>query len=110
MQVISIQNIQDRPIIDAIAPQDFLLIGDASDGNQVKRVLISEFITDDNRADDDKLAIADYSFNTIAARSDSASHSFAAGSKELSGVLTRIRLTTGSTDVFDNGFIAPSFK
>jgi len=60
MQVISIQNIQDRPIIDAIAPQDFLLIGDASDGNQVKRVLVSEFI-----ADDDKLAIADYSFNTI---------------------------------------------
>lgn len=41
MQVISIQNIQDRPIIDAIAPQDFLLIGDASDGNQVKRVLVS---------------------------------------------------------------------
>lgn len=41
MQVISIQNIQDRPIIDAIAPQDFMLIGDASDGGQVKRVLVS---------------------------------------------------------------------
>lgn len=41
MQVISIQNIQDRPIIDAIAPQDFLLIGDASDASQVKRVLVS---------------------------------------------------------------------
>ncbi len=42
MQVISIQNIQDRPIIDAIAPQDFLLIGDVSDGNQVKRTTVAQ--------------------------------------------------------------------
>lgn len=41
MLTFQVQQVSDRPIIDAIAPQDFLLIGDASDGNQVKRVLIS---------------------------------------------------------------------
>lgn len=41
MQSIQVQNIQDRPLIDEIAPQDFLLIGDASSGYQVKRVLVS---------------------------------------------------------------------
>ena len=42
MQVITIQKIEDRPIIDAIAPEDFLLIGDASDSQQVKRTLVSD--------------------------------------------------------------------
>ena len=41
MNIISVQPITDRPIIDAIAPDDFMLIGDASDNNVVKRVLVS---------------------------------------------------------------------
>ncbi len=41
MEVISIQKIQDRPIIDAIATDDFFLIGDVSDGSQVKRVTVA---------------------------------------------------------------------
>ena len=41
MNTISVQSITDRPIIDAIAPDDFMLIGDASDNNVVKRVLVS---------------------------------------------------------------------
>ena len=41
MNTISVQPITDRPIIDAIAPDDFMLIGDASDNNVVKRVLVS---------------------------------------------------------------------
>ena len=41
MNIISVQPITDRPIIDAIAPNDFMLIGDASDNNVVKRVLVS---------------------------------------------------------------------
>lgn len=41
MNIISVQPITDRPIIDAIAPDDFMLIGDASDNNIVKRVLLS---------------------------------------------------------------------
>ena len=41
MNTISVQSIADRPIIDAIAPDDFMLIGDASDNNVVKRVLVS---------------------------------------------------------------------
>jgi hypothetical protein len=41
MQVISVQPITDRPIIDAIATNDFMLIGDASDGNTIKRVTVS---------------------------------------------------------------------
>lgn len=41
MLSIQVQQVSDRPIIDAIAPQDFLLLGDASDSNLVKRVLIS---------------------------------------------------------------------
>lgn len=41
MQVISVQSIIDRPIIDAIATNDFLLIGDASDGNAIKRVSLA---------------------------------------------------------------------
>ena len=41
MNIISVQPITDRPIIDAIAANDFMLIGDASDNNVVKRVLVS---------------------------------------------------------------------
>ena len=41
MNIISVQSITDRQIIDAIAPNDFMLIGDASDNNVVKRVLVS---------------------------------------------------------------------
>ena len=41
MNIISVQPITDRPIIDAIAPDDFMLIGDASYNNVVKRVLVS---------------------------------------------------------------------
>ena len=41
MNIISVQPITDRPIIDAIAPDDFMLIGDASDNNVVKIVLVS---------------------------------------------------------------------
>ena len=41
MNTISVQPITDRPIIDAIAANDFMLIGDASDNNVVKRVLVS---------------------------------------------------------------------
>ena len=41
MQVISVQPITDRPIIDAIANNDFMLIGDVSDGNAVKRVTVA---------------------------------------------------------------------
>ena len=45
MNIISVQPITDRPIIDAIAPDDFMLIGDASDNNVVKRVLVSSLKT-----------------------------------------------------------------
>ena len=41
MNIISVQPITDRPIVDAIAANDFMLIGDASDNNVVKRVLVS---------------------------------------------------------------------
>ena len=62
MQVISIQNIQDRPLIGAIAPDDFMLVGDASDGNTVKRILASSLPFSSLEP---KLAIADYSWNTL---------------------------------------------
>jgi len=41
MDVISIQPITSRPIIDSISSSDFMLIGDASDNGIVKRVLVS---------------------------------------------------------------------
>lgn len=41
MYSLSFQKITDRPIIDAVSPNDFMLIGDVSDGNIVKRVLVS---------------------------------------------------------------------
>lgn len=41
MLSISVQNVADRPILDAIANNDFMLIGDASDGNTIKRVTLA---------------------------------------------------------------------
>ena len=41
MQVITVQSINDRPILAEVAANDFLLIGDASDGNTIKRVALS---------------------------------------------------------------------
>ena len=61
MNTISVQPITDRPIIDAIAPDDFMLIGDASDNNVVKRVLISGLPF----SIAGQLAIADYSWATL---------------------------------------------
>jgi hypothetical protein len=41
MYSLSFQQIKDRPILQDIAEDDFLIIGDASDGNIVKRLPIS---------------------------------------------------------------------
>jgi hypothetical protein len=41
MHSLSFQQIKDRPILQDIAEDDFLIIGDASDGNIVKRLPIS---------------------------------------------------------------------
>jgi len=41
MYSIQVQQISDRPLIDAISEGDFMLIGDVSDGGLVKRVLVS---------------------------------------------------------------------
>jgi Domain of unknown function (DUF4082) len=45
MSEIVVQSIADRPIIDAIATDDFMLIGDVSDGNTIKRVTVATLMT-----------------------------------------------------------------
>lgn len=61
MAVVIIPNLGTVPLIDAISPTDYLLIGDQSDSGELKRVLIESL----PNSSADKLAIANYSFNTI---------------------------------------------
>ena len=42
LQVISIQQIESRPLVDEIEPDDFMLVGDASDANNIKRIFVSD--------------------------------------------------------------------
>lgn len=61
MAVVIIPNLGTTPLIDAVSPDDYILVGDASDGGELKRALI-ESLPDSSSG---KLAIADYSYDTI---------------------------------------------
>ena len=61
MAVVIIPNLAATPLIDAVSPNDYLLVGDQSDGGELKRVLIESL----PGSSIGKLAIANYDWSTI---------------------------------------------